>query len=394
MSEAKKRTVVSDVRGAARLAVEATTGVTDVVEAMHGTIQRTPLLLGSAPRDRTFGITRLVYWSVRGWARAIGVGLDLGLAPFEQLLPEIVDSPPARDAVLAALNGVYGDYLAETGNPLALPMTVRHASRPLDLDALPSAPLPDEADPRRLLLLVHGLCVDDRLWWKDGTDHGSVLASELGHLPLYLRYNSGRAIADSGRALAALLDRLVRAWPAPIDSITIVAHSMGGLVARSACHQAEAEGLPWLERLNAVVFLGTPHHGAPLSRAGHFVEGMLALTPYAAPIGRLGRRVSRGIQDLRDGRIAPQGGVVPLPDGVRCYAVAGSRSRSDVDPAGPLLGDGLVPVDSALGRHAKEERTLRFPSGHRWVARDVGHLGLLHRPEVRAQLRAWLATGA
>jgi hypothetical protein len=57
---------------------------------------------------------------------------------------------------------------------------------------------------------------------------------------------------------------------------------------------------------------------------------------------------------------------------------------------GKRLGDGLVPVDSALGRHAKPELTLGFPAAHQWIARGMDHLDLLSRPEVYATIRSWL----
>ena len=41
---------------------------------------------------------------------------------------------PEREAFVAALNGVLGDYLAATDNPLSIPMAWRQSGRPLDLD--------------------------------------------------------------------------------------------------------------------------------------------------------------------------------------------------------------------------------------------------------------------
>jgi hypothetical protein len=53
-------------------------------------------------------------------------------------------------------------------------------------------------------------------------------------------------------------------------------------------------------------------------------------------------------------------------------------------------GDGLVPVESALGRHEKAEMTLAFPDANQWVAYGTNHLDMLNRAEVYAQLRSWL----
>jgi hypothetical protein len=54
------------------------------------------------------------------------------------------------------------------------------------------------------------------------------------------------------------------------------------------------------------------------------------------------------------------------------------------------VGDGLVPLDSALGRHKDAARTLDFATSQQWIGYETGHLELLCRPEVYAQLRTWL----
>jgi hypothetical protein len=51
------RTLVSDVRGAAKMTFDATVGAIDVVERMHRTIKARPGPLGAAPQDPTNGIT-------------------------------------------------------------------------------------------------------------------------------------------------------------------------------------------------------------------------------------------------------------------------------------------------------------------------------------------------
>ena len=61
---------------------------------------------------------------------------------------------------------------------------------------------------------------------------------------------------------------------------------------------------------------------------------------------------------------------------------------------GALVGDGLVPVASALGRHRDPAKALPIPKSHQWIGHGIGHLELLNRPEVYAQLRAWFGEGA
>jgi hypothetical protein len=76
-----------------------------------------------------------------------------------------------------------------------------------------------------------------------------------------------------------------------------------------------------------------------------------------------------------------------LPEGVECYAIAGTLSPEE---GGNLRSDGLVPVDSALGGHEKPELSLDVPEANQWIAFGVGHIELLSRPEVYDKLRSWL----
>jgi pimeloyl-ACP methyl ester carboxylesterase len=390
--QAPNRRHLADLRGAARMAVDATAGIAGIVEKMHRTIQLRPLPVGRADAGNTRGITGLVYRSVRGGVRLVGKGIDLGLAPLVALLPE-GESTPVRDEFVAAVNGVFGDYLVRTGNPLAIEMGLRYRDRPLD-PANPSDAFREGPHARpsgRILVMVHGLCLNDRHWRRDAHDHGAALADDLGLTPLYLRYNTGLHIGDNGRDFAQMLETLVRNWPRPVDELVILGHSMGGLVARSACHHAREAGLEWPSRLRKLIFLGTPHHGSPLERGGHRLDYVLEASPYSAPFTRIGKMRSAGITDLRHGTITRGRHVhVPLPAGVRCYALAATLGARRDLLSERLLGDGLVPLDSALGRHARPEHTLHFPKHRQWIGYGMGHLELLGRPEVYSQLHAWM----
>jgi hypothetical protein len=210
--------------------------VTDLVEAMHLTIGGGPAVLGRPLAVPTRAITGLVYGSIGGVTRLVGAGIDRGLAQLGPLVPDDARGP-RRQAVLAILNGVLGDHLSETGNALAIQMELRRGGRTLELDRRTLRALLPNAG-HKLLLLVHGSCLNDRSWLRLGHDHGAALARDLGYTPLYLVYNSGLHISANGRALAGLLERLVARWPARLDELVILGHSMGGLVARSACHSA------------------------------------------------------------------------------------------------------------------------------------------------------------
>ncbi len=385
-----------DLRGATRLAAEATRGITELVETMHRTIASGPPLLGR-PLAKPAGLfTKMAYAPMREVTRWVAGSVDAALAHLEPLLGESVPGKE-REAIVAALNGVLGDYLEETGNPLATPMTLHHG-------AIHTA----EGRGGKLLVAVHGSSMNRHAWSStrtaDGSvhDHAAALARDLGYVPVYVEYNSGRHISTNGDELASKLEELVRSSPVPVTETVLLAHSMGGLVARSACARAERRQLGWRRQLRALICLGSPHHGAPLERGGSWVDTLLGWHPYSAPLARLGKIRSAGVTDMRFVAITDEHwkgrdrfahrrddrSPVPLPAGVACYAVAATLS-----PAGSparLRGDGLVPVDSAFGIHPREGLTLRFPESHRWLVHEADHLALLGRADVYARLRGWL----
>lgn len=397
----KTRSTSDDLRGASRLAIEAICGVTSLVEAMHRTIGGGPETLGRPLEGATRILTAPVYATVRGVVNAVGAGLDVTLAP---LVPLLDRHPPGREreAVLAALNGVLGDYLVESGNSLAIKMRLRHDGMAIDLDRDSLRAMFPEAR-RRLLVLVHGSSMNDVQWTRRGHNHGLALAAELGMTPLFLHYNSGLHVSTNGRTLATLLEQLVGAWPVPLDEIFIVAHSMGGLVARSACHAGEAAGHKWRALLRALVTLGSPHHGAPLERGGNWIDVLLGMSRYSAPLAALGKIRSAGVTDMRFGNVldehwqgrdrfepgADLRAPLPLPASVACFAIAATTTAA---PGERLAGDGLVSVDSALGRHRVPALTLGFPGGNVWIGYGMNHRDLLSRADVYACVRDWLSS--
>ena len=398
------RSVAADLRGAHRLAVAGISGVVDLVEAMHHHIAIIPRIVGRPERDRTTGIARLVYRSIHGVVRLVGRALDPLLDQFAPLLDRR-GAWPGRESVLAALNGVLGDYLEVSGNPLAITPSLRRngVALPGGRAALAAA-IPRAG--AKLVVLAHGLCMNDLQWTRKGHDHGAALERDLGYTAVYLHYNSGLHVCANGRAFAEQLEALVRNWPVPLTDLVVIGHSMGGLVARSAYHHGAWAGHAWPARLDRLVFLGTPHHGAPLERAGKTVDALLGASRYSAPLARLGKVRSAGITDLRSGSLVDQEGpghdrfmrtggrrsAVPLPQGVACYAIAATLAKSNKVPGGARLGDGLVPLSSALGRHANPRLALRFDASRQYVVRGTGHLDLLSSRKAYAQLRRWLAS--
>jgi hypothetical protein len=392
------------IHGVSRLVFDAVEQATRIVEGMHANIAAAPPPFGRGTNGSARGIAGMVYGGIQLVNGAVRAALDPPLRLLAQLpsdpagpsLPE-----PQCDAVRSAVNGVLGDHLVATDNPLAIPMRLRRAGQPLSLEndrlALPEATA-------KVLVLVHGLCMSDAQWKRRGHDHGEALARDLGYTAVYLHYNSGRHVSENGREFARLVEALLDRWPVPVEELTIIAHSGGGLVSRSACHYAKEAGAHWPSHLRAVVFLGTPHHGAPLERGGNSLQTLAGLSPYTAPLARLGMIRSAGVTDLRYGNLLDedwQGGdrfasvddrrrFVPLPQHATCYAVAATTGERGGDLKDRLFGDGLVPVASALGQHADPQRTLPFLESHRWIGYGLNHFDLLDRSEVYARVAAWL----
>lgn len=382
-----------------RLSTDAVVGIVDLVEAMHRTLSPVQAVLGQPDKERTHGIAAVVYKSMRGISRLSGGALDVALRAASSLFSLIPDASttrsPLQEAARSVLNGVLGDHLADSANPLAITMRLHaHAG---DIPTPP--PLPGD----RLAVFVHGLCMNDLHWQAQDCDYGAALARSLGYTPLYLHYNSGRHISVNGREFAGQLESLMQARRTPLKQLVLIGHSMGGLVIRSACRYGELAGHSWRRQAGKAFFLGTPHHGAPLERSGAWIDALLGGNPVVAPFARLGKIRSAGITDLRHGNLVDadwQGRdrfaradtrvATPLPDGIACHAIAATTGARAGSLADRLLGDGLVPLASALGRHADAQRALRFPAARQWIGYRMNHMDLLGRVEVCERIRRWL----
>ena len=396
----KPNNISNDLRGAGNLAIDAVVGVTDIVESLHATISSASSIVGPPKKQRTKGITGLVYRNIRTITELVGTGIDLPLNQLGLMLGE-QKSNPNREAILAALNGILGDHLVTRENPLAIPMQLRRHGKVLDTQELSEIIRQAKG---KLVIMIHGACLNDLQWNWQGHDHGAALARDLGIEPIYVHYNSGRHISENGRNLSNLLETIVNQSLSPLD-LVIVAHSMGGLVARSACYYAEISDHAWLTHLQKIVFLGTPHHGAPLEKGGNWIDILLDVSPYSAPFSRLGKIRSSGITDLRYGNIVDEdwqeqnrfaytGDVrtpIPLPQNVQCFAIAATTDKKINIRGEDIIGDGLVMISSALGHHKNDERRLAFPATQQWVGTSMNHIDLLNHPDVYEKIKLWLS---
>jgi hypothetical protein len=411
----------TDLRGLAKLATQATVGATKIAEGVTQSVWNTVGAPSGKLANQTRGITGLVYKSIQGVTKLLGQGAESLLTSLQPLLDKIdldsnapQESAP-REAVLAALNGVMGDRLVESDNPLATPMTLRFMNETLNWEAMPDRALLTG----KVLIVVHGLCMNDLQWTVQNSEadgetanhtinHAETLAEKLGYTPVYVRYNTGLHTSQNGQTLSNQLELLSALWPKPLEDISVLVHSMGGLVTRSAVHVAQHSQRQWVNKLKNIVFLGTPHHGAPLEKAGNWVDALLGATPYSAPFKKLAELRSAGITDLRFGYVLDSDWHgqdrfktktkqdqdrhehLPLPESVACFTVAATLAAKRGLLADRLIGDGLVPLNSALGVHRDPMRSLVFAKSSQLIVYRTSHVALLGSAEVGEQLLDWL----
>lgn len=390
--------------GITQLALDSFSGITGAVERVHQSIAGASVsyLPGiSKARLPGLGGKNPVYSIMLGTAGAVNLGV--------QALTRAVGDGAAGSAVntgnlawLAALNGVCGDHLEASGNPLAMPMEFTDGTRALALDAESLATAFAEPGPH-IVVMVHGLCLSDQDWSRGGGPGlGGYLHQDLGYSPVYLRYNTGRHISSNGQSLAELLEQLCAEWPVPVESLSLVGHSMGGLVIRSACRYAARAGRSWFGHLQRVLFLGTPHHGSYLEKAGHLFDGALSVIPHAEPL-LFGRKRSAGIRDLRYGYLLDEDwqgdssgkGLrfdftpVPLEEGVDYFIAAARVGRGEEGLSGRIVGDLLVRTGSAMGDHHHKPSALDFQPENCRIFPEKDHFDLLLDPCVHRQAAEW-----
>jgi len=352
-------------------------------------------------------IAAVAYGSTCLGVRALPAMIGAASADLATSSADSVHSSPRVHLALNALNGFWGDRLADRQPSLACAMTLRtHGG---ELRAVPANVAFDAgADASgRLAVFVHGLCESDRAWWlaaarrygDPDVTYGSRLRAEHGWTPLYLSYNTGLHVSDNGEQLAALLDELVAAWPVQVTEIALIGHSMGGLVARSAAQQAHEQDRTWVRSLRHVVGLGSPNTGAPLERLVNAGTHALARLPETRPFATWLNRRSVGIKDMRygavvrtdwfdcdpDERLVDRCAPATMLDGVTYSAASATLSRR---PDGRFAHDLLVQHASAHGVHPT--RRIAFEPEHLLHIGGKHHFDLLNDPQVYVHLSRWL----
>jgi pimeloyl-ACP methyl ester carboxylesterase len=339
------------------------------------------------------GISKAVYGGIRVGFKAGSNGLR---AASRAGLGADIEATPRGRFVRAAVNGLIGDRLRDEGSNFVFDMGVRVDGRDVVLDRAGLAAAYPRAN-GNVVVFVHGLSENEAYWNRaarpksearrempDRRSYGDRLEGE-GWTPVYVRVNTGLPIAENGVGMAALLDRLVQAWPVDVRRIALVGHSMGGLVLRAACAVSTDSPSPWTDRVTDVICLGTPHLGAPLERVVNRGVTALGRIPEAAPFGRILEYRSVGILDLRHGLAQD---VQNLPN-ARYRLVAATLTRSPRSITSSTVGDYLVPYASAMGRPRGGEEM--FPGAETLHVPYADHFDLLNHDDIYAAIREWLS---
>jgi pimeloyl-ACP methyl ester carboxylesterase len=191
---------------------------------------------------------------------------------------------------------------------------------------------PERVREQRTVVLVHGL-----------------VANRSGFFPLqaYLRLHGHRRQLAFNYRSAGSIERLALQLKRAIDAgvgggrIDLVAHSLGGLVARTYLQL-----LGGARRVDRLITLGTPHHGTHAANfiPSAFVRQLLPGSPFLEHLN-----------------------AQPAPEGLRVVSIVAGRD---------LL---IQPVASA-----------RCPFGESVHFDEFGHVELLFRPEVFAEIASHL----
>jgi len=202
------------------------------------------------------------------------------------------------------------------------------------------------------VLFVHGITATPR-------DFKTLVAGldRTRFQPWFFYYPSGLPLDKTGGLLAKVVGIFAKDRAFGAGRVAIVAHSMGGLVARRALDDLTKEGRP--SYLVGYLSLASPYGGLDSAAAG---------VKHAPEVVPAWRDVATGSEFLK--RLHS----TPLPRDLPFYVLFGWGKK---DKEGPSpAGDGVVPVRSQLAMQVQESAT-------RIVGFEETHAGILTNADAR-----------
>lgn len=361
----------------------------------------TRFVAGRAPESLHDAWVTSVYGAVSGSLRlSSGALRSLGARGLGRPL----EATERGRLMMAIVNGLIGDELRMLDDPQAIRIAIRvHGAD------VPATPFPlKQAFPAatgHLVVFLHGVCESDESWKQRmrtvGSTYVSRIAEETDGTPVMVRYNTGLHVSENGQHLDVLLEQLMASWPVPVTRITLIGHSMGGLVARAATNYGTAANKLWPKIVNDVMCLGTPHTGAALEKVAYLGSRVLRFWPISAPFGTILETRSAGIVDLRHGYISKdewegqdltsQWGLDRIAAAPLAHAeyhfVACTLGATRHHLLSAVLGDLLVHFSSATG----VGRTGPVVEGALFeYVPSANHFTLLNHPQIGDWIVGWL----
>ncbi|MCH7797632.1 MAG: alpha/beta fold hydrolase [Planctomycetes bacterium] len=249
----------------------------------------------------------------------------------------------------------------------------------------------------RVVVIVHGL--DDPGWmWRDM----APALLDAGHVVVRFEYPNDQAVADSTDLMAMEFASLRARGVRQAD---IVAHSMGGLVARDlltrkAYYHGDGTGGDRFPAVGRLVMIGTPNHGAPMARLRGVAEASELISRWisgrggwldalADGAGEAGRDLlprSEFLRRLND-RPHPEGTAYTIVAG-RVSPVSREEVQRILDRLQRLAGDGapvgltgvsraLQAMVNGLGDGLVSINSARLEGVTDMVMVEADHMGLI-----------------
>ena len=219
---------------------------------------------------------------------------------------------------------------------------------------------------KTIVLFVHGITATPR-------DFKALVAGldRTRFQPWFFYYPSGLPLDKTGGLFAKVISTFASDKAFGASRVVVVAHSMGGLVARRALNDLTKAGRP--SYLAGYLSLASPYGGLESAAAG------VKHAPEVVPVWR---DVAAGSDFLK--RLHS----TPLPRDLPFYVLFGWGTKEKDGPS--PAGDGVVPVRSQLDMHVQEGAT-------RIVGFEETHVGILKNADalrtVMGALDAMVAAG-
>ncbi|MDD3944997.1 MAG: FISUMP domain-containing protein [Bacteroidales bacterium] len=199
----------------------------------------------------------------------------------------------------------------------------------------------------KILLFVHGL-IGDPTGWESYINKINMEPNMLFYTDIWTYgYHSGQSIYSIGEDLK---ESLLKYTQDRNPTIHIVAHSMGGLVARSMIENSNGKNL-----VHKLITLGTPHKGSSVANVRHIISSVVGGSLRQSEVNSLIHTYYLNIQSVED--LDPSsyfiGKMIELKDPPIPYYTIACKISAELTIFDwyffSLPHDGLVSVNSAKG---------------------------------------------